>query len=53
MEKLGLNRERLQLLWASAAEGERVASKVKEMQSTVNSVTSEEIEKSKKMTEKP
>lgn len=52
MEKLGLNKERLQLLWASAAEGERVASKVKEMQATVNSVTPEEIEKSKKMTEK-
>jgi heterodisulfide reductase subunit A len=52
MEKLGLNKERLQLLWASAAEGERVASKVKEMQATVNSVTREEIEKSKKMAEK-
>ena len=52
MEKLGLNKERLQLLWASAAEGERVASKVKEMQATVNGVTKEEIEKSKKMTEK-
>jgi heterodisulfide reductase subunit A len=53
MESLGLNSERLQLLWASAAEGERVASKVKEMQSIINSVTAEEIEKSKKMTEKP
>jgi heterodisulfide reductase subunit A len=52
MEKLGLNKERLQLLWASAAEGERVASKVKEMQAIVNSVTKEEIEKSKKMAEK-
>jgi heterodisulfide reductase subunit A len=52
MEKLGLNKERLQLLWASAAEGERVASKVKEMQATVNSVTRDEIEKSKKMAEK-
>jgi heterodisulfide reductase subunit A len=52
MDKLGLNKERLQLLWASAAEGERVASKVKEMQATVNSVTKEELEKSKKMTEK-
>ena len=53
MERLGLNSERLQLLWASAAEGERVASKVKEMQVVLNSVTAEEIEKSKKMTEKP
>jgi len=52
MERLGLNKERLQLLWASAAEGERVASKVREMQSIVQSVTKEEIEKSKKMTEK-
>lgn len=52
MAKLGLNKERLQLLWASAAEGERVASKVKEMQATVNSVTGDEIEKSKKMAEK-
>ena len=52
MEKLGLNKDRLQLLWASAAEGERVASKVKEMQATVNSVTIEEIENSKKMAEK-
>jgi heterodisulfide reductase subunit A len=52
MEKLGLNKERLQLLWASAAEGERVASKIREMQPTVNNVTKEEIEKSKKMTEK-
>jgi heterodisulfide reductase subunit A len=53
MEKLGLNRERLQLLWASAAEGERVASKVKDMQSIVSGVSAEEIEKSKKITEKP
>jgi heterodisulfide reductase subunit A len=52
MERFGLNKERLQLLWASAAEGERVASKVKEMQPIVNSVTREEIENSKKMAEK-
>jgi len=52
MEKLDLNKDRLQLLWASAAEGERVASKVKEMQAIVNSITKEEIEKSKKMMEK-
>jgi len=52
MERLGLNKERLQLLWASAAEGERVASKVKEMQTIVNGVTPEEVEKSKKMTGK-
>lgn len=52
MEKLGLNKERLQLLWASAAEGEKVASKVKEMQAIVNAVTKDEIENSKKMAEK-
>jgi len=52
MEKLGLNKARLQLAWINASEGERLASKVKEMQSIVESVTSEEIEKSKKMVEK-
>jgi len=49
MERLGLNKDRLQLEWISAAEGERLASKIKEMQAIVNSVTAEEIEKSKGM----
>jgi len=52
MEKLGLNKARLQLAWINASEGERLASKIKEMQGIVESVTSEEIEKSKKMIEK-
>jgi len=52
MERLGLDKNRLQLTWISAAEGERFASKIKEMQSIVANVTNEEIEKSKKMTER-
>jgi len=52
MEKLGLDKNRLQLAWISAAEGERFASKIKEMQNIVNSVSSREIEKSRKMTER-
>ncbi len=48
MEKFEVDRERLQLLWASAAEGERVASKVHEMQKTLDNLTTEEVEKSKK-----
>ena len=49
MERLGLDKNRLQLAWISAAEGEKFASKIKEMQSIVNSVTRDEIEKSKAM----
>ena len=45
MEKLGLNKDRLQLAWISAAEGEKFSSKIKEMQNIVNSVSKEEIEK--------
>jgi len=45
MERMGLNKERLQLVWVSAAEGEKFASKIKEMQEIVNKVTKEEIEK--------
>jgi len=52
MERLGLDKNRLQLAWISAAEGERFASKVKDMQNVVGSVTSEELEKSKKMIER-
>jgi heterodisulfide reductase subunit A len=52
MEQNGLNKERLQLLWASAAEGERFASKVREMKTIVDTVTSEEIEKARKVFEK-
>jgi heterodisulfide reductase subunit A len=49
MERLGLNKDRLQLAWISAAEGEKFASKIKEMQDVVSKVTKEEIEKSKTM----
>ena len=47
MERLGVDKDRLQLLWASAAEGERVASKVREMQATLKKLILEEVEKSK------
>ncbi len=52
MEQNGLNKERLQLLWASAAEGERFANKVREMKAIVENVTSEEIENARKVFEK-
>jgi heterodisulfide reductase subunit A len=45
MDRSGLNKDRLQLAWISAAEGERFASKIKEMQSIVDKVSKEEIEK--------
>ncbi len=48
MERLGLDKNRLQLAWISAAEGEKFASKIKEMQGIVDGVTDEEIEKSVK-----
>jgi heterodisulfide reductase subunit A len=47
MERLDLNKDRLQLLWASAAEGERIASKIREMAEIVERVQPEEIEKTK------
>jgi coenzyme F420-reducing hydrogenase delta subunit len=45
MEQSGLNKGRLELLWCSAAEGERFASKIREMKLTVENVKPEEIEK--------
>ena len=45
MERLGLDKSRLQLAWISAAEGQKFASKMKEMQKIVDGVTAEEIEK--------
>jgi len=47
MERLGLTKDRLQLAWFTAAEGEKFTSKIKEMQEIVKSVSKEEIEKSK------
>jgi heterodisulfide reductase subunit A len=49
MEQCGLDKQRLQLLWASAAEGERFASKMREMKTIVEKVKPEEIEKAKKV----
>jgi len=49
MERHGLNKNRLQLEWINASEGERLASKIKEMQAIVSSVSAEEIENSKKI----
>jgi len=49
MERLGLDKDRLQLAWFTAAEGEKFASKIKEMQETVNRVTRDEIKRSKAM----
>lgn len=49
MEQEGLNKERLQLLWASAAEGERFASKIWEMQKLIEKVAREEIELAKRV----
>ncbi len=45
LEKLGIDKNRLQLAWISAAEGEKFASKIKEMQKIVEGVTKAEIEK--------
>jgi len=52
MDRLGLDKNRLQLTWISAAEGEMFASKIKDMQSIVANVSPEEVEKSKKMMER-
>ena len=52
MDQIGLNKERLQLLWASAAEGERFASKIRDMKTIVENVKPEEIEKAKKVFER-
>jgi len=52
MEQNGLDKTRLQLLWATAAEGERFASKVREMKATVDAVSAEQIERAKKVFEK-
>jgi heterodisulfide reductase subunit A len=49
MEQNGLDKERLQLLWVSAAEGERFASKIREMQKLIEKVTREEIELAKRV----
>jgi coenzyme F420-reducing hydrogenase delta subunit len=45
MERLRLNKDRLQLAWVTAADGEKFASKIKELQSIVDKVSKEEVEK--------
>ena len=52
MEQSGLNKERLQLLLCSAAEGEKFASKIREMKSTIDNVKRQEIEKAKEVFKK-
>jgi heterodisulfide reductase subunit A len=52
MEQGGTTKERLGLVWASAAEGERFASKVREMKAILENVTSKEIETAQKLFEK-
>jgi len=47
MEKQGLDKERLQLVWVSAAEGEKFAEKIREMQKIIDNVSKEAIEKAK------
>ncbi len=49
MERLGLSKDRLQLAWITAAEGQKFASKIEEMQSIVNNVSKEEMDRSKTM----
>ncbi len=45
MEHLGVDKNRLQLAWISAAEGQKFALKIKQMQEIVDKVTEEEIMK--------
>ena len=53
MERLGLDKNRLHLVWISAAEGQKFASTIKEIQKIVDSVTKDEIEKTiEKLTQK-
>ena len=49
MERLGLDKNRLQLAWISAAEGNLFARKMKEMDEIIKAVTPEEIEKTRKV----
>jgi heterodisulfide reductase subunit A len=51
LESKGIRKDRLQLAWISAAEGERFATKVKEMAAIVKTVTPEECEKTAKLLE--
>jgi heterodisulfide reductase subunit A len=48
LEKMGIDPNRLQLEWISAAEADRFASKMKEMDEIVSQVTDKDISKTKK-----
>jgi heterodisulfide reductase subunit A len=48
LEKNGIDKARLQLAWVSAAEGEKFANKIKEMDEIVQRVDEEEIDKTVK-----
>ena len=45
LEKMGIDKERLQLAWISAAEGEKFASKIKQMKEIIDGVSAGEIKK--------
>ncbi len=45
MKRLGLNENRLQLAWISAAEGDKFSSKIAELDQLINKVAPEEIDK--------
>jgi heterodisulfide reductase subunit A len=45
LEKMGIDKDRLQLAWISAAEGEKFASKIKQMKEIIDGVSEKEIKK--------
>ena len=45
LDKMGINKERLQLAWVSAAEGEKFAGTIRKMKTIIDKVTQAEIEK--------
>jgi heterodisulfide reductase subunit A len=49
MEQGGLNKERLQLLWVTAAEGEKFANKIRDMHAITEKVTDTEIERARRV----
>ena len=49
LDRLGLDKNRLQLAWISAAEGNLFAKKMREMAEIIKGVTPSEIEKTKQM----
>jgi len=49
MERLGLDPNRLQLAWISAAEGNLLARKMQEMDGIIEAVTAEEIQKTREL----